>query len=67
VVEVDVDRKRISLSMKLDVEGGACASNRTRENRFEGAARGQTPRRAPEQPVQSAMGSAFAKLQSLKK
>ncbi len=67
VVEVDVDRKRISLSMKLDVEGGASPSNRPRENRFEGAARGQTPRRVPEVPVQSAMGSAFAKLQSLKK
>ncbi len=67
VVEVDVDRQRISLSMKLDVDGGASASNRPRENRFEGAARAQAPRRAPELPVQSAMGSAFAKLQSLKK
>jgi uncharacterized protein len=71
VVEVDVERKRISLSMKLDAAspGGASAQNRPRENRFEGAGRahqGQS-RRQPEVPVQSAMGSAFAKLQSLKK
>ncbi len=68
VVEVDVERKRISLSMKLDVEN---AAHRPRENRFEGAARGQTPRRGPELAVPSvmgsAMGSAFARLQGLKK
>ena len=67
VVEVDVDRQRISLSMKLDVPAQGGDSGRPRENRFEGAARGQAPRRAPELAVQSAMGSAFAKLQSLKK
>ncbi len=68
VVEVDVERKRIGLSMKLDVEN---AAHRPRENRFEGAARGQTPRRGPELAVPSvmgsAMGSAFARLQGLKK
>ena len=67
VVEVDVERKRISLSMKLDVEGAGGASNRPRENRFEGAARGQTSKRGAEVTVQSAMGSAFAKLQALKR
>ncbi len=67
VVEVDVERQRISLSMKLDVDAGAAGTNRPHENRFEGAGRGQTPRRGPDVVVQSAMGSAFAKLQALKK
>ena len=67
VVEVDVERQRISLSMKLDVDAGAAGTKRPRENRFEGAGRGQTPRRGPDVVVQSAMGSAFAKLQALKK
>ncbi|MEI8324099.1 MAG: Tex family protein [Betaproteobacteria bacterium] len=67
VVDVDVERKRISLSMKLDSPTQAGDLGRARENCFEGAARSQLPRRAPELAVQSAMGSAFAKLQSLKK
>ncbi|MEO5795262.1 MAG: Tex family protein [Rhodoferax sp.] len=62
VVEVDVARKRIALSMKL---GEATARrDAPRDNRFEGAARGQQqPRRNDGPPAQSAMASAFAKLQ----
>ena len=63
VVEVDVARKRIALSMKL----GEAPSRRDgpRENRFEGAGRGQ---RAPlNQPPATAMAGAFAKLQGLRK
>jgi protein Tex len=60
VMEVDVERKRIGLSMKLDAA--------PRDNRFEGAGRGyaQPQRRAPEPAQQSAMASAFAKLQQAK-
>ena len=72
VMEVDVSRNRISLTMKLDAaparRDGPC------DNRFEGAARGQQarggyaqPQRRNDAPAQSAMASAFAKLQSLKK
>jgi len=63
VLEVDPVRKRISLTMKL----GAPAGRRDgpRENRFEGAGRGQ---RAPGNPaIGSAMQGAFAKLQGLRK
>ncbi|NMM79628.1 RNA-binding transcriptional accessory protein [Acidovorax sp. SRB_14] len=61
VLEVDVLRKRISLTMKLGQAsarpgGGA-------PNRFEGAGRQQQPRRASEAPQQSSMAAAFAKLQ----
>jgi protein Tex len=68
VMEVDVARKRIGLSMKLGEapraggdRGGASG------NRFEGAGRQhQAPRRANEPAPQSAMASAFAKLQAAK-
>jgi len=62
VVEVDVERKRIGLSMKL----GEAPPRRDgpRDNRFEGAGRGQrTAHRGPSAPAAStAMASAFAKL-----
>ncbi len=63
VMEVDVARKRIGLSMKL---GDAPARrDGPRENRYEGAGRGQ---RQPAQPPQNtAMAGAFAKLGSLRK
>jgi len=63
VMEVDVARKRIGLSMKL---GDAPARrDGPRDNRFEGAGRGQ---RAPQNaPANTAMAGAFAKLQSLRK
>ncbi len=60
VLEVDVARKRISLTMKLDA--APARRDGPRENRFEGAGRGQQPRRANEPAPQSAMASAFAKL-----
>jgi uncharacterized protein len=72
VLEVDVPRKRISLTMKLDAaparkDGGA------RDNRFEHAGRDNRQRgaggyaSAPTAGQGSAMASAFAKLQGLKK
>ena len=63
VMEVDVARKRIGLSMKL---GDAPARrDGPRDNRFEGAGRGQ---RAPQNaPANTAMAGAFAKLQGLRK
>ena len=63
VLEVDVARKRISLSMKLDA--APARKDGPRENRFEGAGRGyaQPARRGNEAAAPSAMASAFAKLQ----
>ncbi|MDP3827348.1 MAG: S1 RNA-binding domain-containing protein, partial [Polaromonas sp.] len=77
VTEVDVARKRIALTMKLDAaparqgrEGGP------RDNRFEGARPGQNPGRggnfggqgrAPQPATSTAMESAFSKLAALKK
>ena len=68
VMEVDVARKRIGLSMKLD----AAPSRRDgpRDNRFEGAGRGQQQqgsRRDNAPPAAGQMASAFAKLQGLRK
>jgi uncharacterized protein len=66
VVEVDVARKRIALSMRLDVT--PARREGVRENRFESAGRGfKAPGRAHENAHPNAMASAFAKLQSLKK
>jgi protein Tex len=69
VMEVDVARKRIALSMKLDA--APARSDGPRENRFEsargqGAGRGgfSAPQRAPQE---TAMGGAFAKLQRMRK
>jgi protein Tex len=68
VMEIDVARKRIALSMKLDT--APARSDGPRENRFEsargpGAGRGgfNAPQRAPHE---TAMGGAFAKLQGLR-
>ncbi|MDE2607621.1 MAG: RNA-binding transcriptional accessory protein [Burkholderiales bacterium] len=63
VLEVDPVRKRISLTMKLGTPAGR--RDGPRENRFEGAGRGQ---RATNNPaIGSAMQGAFAKLQGLRK
>jgi protein Tex len=69
VMEVDVARKRIALSMKL--EAAPARKDGPRENRFEssrgqGAGRGgfNTPHPAPQG---TAMGDAFSKLQGLRK
>ncbi len=71
VVEVDVARKRIGLTMKL----GEKPAQRGEQgnNRFEGAGRGQQQRghgnhgNQPAVQAPSAMASAFSKLQALRK
>ncbi|MFM2342417.1 MAG: hypothetical protein RLZZ592_2070, partial [Pseudomonadota bacterium] len=64
VLEVDVARKRISLTMKLDApaqKGGG--AERGADNRFRPAARGeQGGRGAQASASQNAMAAAFAKL-----
>lgn len=69
VLEVDAARKRISLSMKPEGSGGE-RGGAGRGNRFDGAGRDgryAQPARAgaarPQAPQQSAMASAFARLQ----
>ncbi len=62
VLEVDVERKRISLSMKLDA--APPRRDGPRDNRFAAPQRQQAPvRRREEASAPSAMASAFAKLQ----
>ena len=67
VMEVDVDRKRIGLSMKLGDAPPRQGGDRgaPQGNRFESAGRSQQQpqRRTPEPAQPSAMASAFAKLQ----
>ncbi len=71
VLEVDVARKRISLTMKLDA--APARRDGPRDNRFEHAGRDNRARGGggytapPQAPQGSAMASAFAKLQGLKK
>ncbi|WP_342617654.1 Tex family protein [Rhodoferax sp. GW822-FHT02A01] len=65
VVEVDVARKRIALTMKLGAAPARSASDRAGDNRYQGPARGerqQGSRRDEGFGGQSAMASAFAKL-----
>ena len=64
VVEVDLARKRIALTMKLDAPTGAARNGGAGDNRFRPAGRGEQPRgRAPEPAAGGAMAAAFAKLQ----
>jgi uncharacterized protein len=64
VLEVDLARKRVSLTMKLDAPVGAARNAAGSDNKFRPAARGEQPRgRAPEPAGQSAMAAAFSKLQ----
>jgi uncharacterized protein len=65
VLEVDVARKRIGLSMKLGDAPGRNA--KAGHNRFEGPARGQRAPRRDEPAATTAMAGAFAKLQGLRK
>jgi len=65
VMEVDVARKRIGLSMKLDA--APPRRDGPRDNRFEGAGRGHQPRRDNSPQPAGQMASAFAKLQGLRK
>jgi protein Tex len=72
VVEVDVARKRIGLTMKLGEKPAQRDEQRHNggQNRFEGAGRGQQQRGNNNQPAAqppSAMASAFSKLQALRK
>ncbi|WP_444833759.1 Tex family protein [Aquabacterium sp.] len=69
VIEVDLARQRISLTMKLDAPTGQKAAGGARDNSFKPAARnerssgGGAGRGAPQRQGQSAMAAAFAKLQ----
>lgn len=65
VLEVDTARKRISLTMKLGAP--VARPGGPRENRFEGAGRGQRAASSGNPPVGGAMAGAFAKLQGLRK
>ncbi|MGV0960794.1 MAG: Tex family protein [Limnohabitans sp.] len=74
VLEVDVVRKRISLTMKLDAAPARQGQDGRgpRDNKFEGAGRENRQRggggyTSPPAAAGSAMASAFAKLQTLKK
>jgi protein Tex len=72
VMEVDVARKRISLSMRLDATPARREAGAPRDNRFEPARQaprgGQgTPRGTAQPAPASAMASAFAKLQRMGK
>ena len=60
VVEVDVARKRIALTMKI----GAAPARQAGDNRYQSAGRGERQRRGQEAAVgaNTAMASAFAKL-----
>jgi uncharacterized protein len=64
VQEVDLARKRISLTMKLDAPTGA-ARQPGADNSFRPAGRNEQPRgRASEAATGGALAAAFAKLQS---
>ncbi len=68
VVEVDVARKRIALTMKIGAAPARQGGDRSGDNRYQGAARGQTQysgqpaRQGGASMGSSAMASAFAKL-----
>ena len=64
VLEVDVARKRISLTMKLDAK--APRRDGPRDNRFEGAQRGQRAPSTSNPQLNTAMAGAFAKLSQRK-
>ena len=61
VVEVDLARKRIALTMKLDTAVPAPGAAKG-DNRFQPAARGQQPRPGAQPAAQGAMAAAFSKL-----
>lgn len=71
VVDVDVARKRIGLTMKLDAPTGVRSERREGGNRFEPAGKSHAASRAghrhSEPTSGGAMASAFAKLQGLKR
>ncbi len=59
VQEVDLLRKRISLTMKLDAPAPRAGGD---DNKFKAPARGEHARRAPEPAALGAMAAAFSKL-----
>jgi uncharacterized protein len=61
VLEVDLARKRIALTMKLDAKPAAPGG--AGDNRYRAAGRGERPSRAAAPAAQGAMAAAFAKLQ----
>ena len=61
VLEVDLARKRVSLTMKLDAPVGAARAAGA-DNKFRPAGRQDQRGRAPEPAGQSAMAAAFSKL-----
>ena len=64
VVEVDVARKRIALTMKLGAAPARQGGDRAGDNRYQGPARGERPQGRQDTGFSgnSAMASAFAKL-----
>ncbi|HEY1229928.1 MAG TPA: S1 RNA-binding domain-containing protein, partial [Ramlibacter sp.] len=72
VLEVDVARKRISLTMKLDASSTGSGQARgprrdaPRDNRYQGAQRGQRAPSNSNPQLNTAMAGAFAKLSQRK-
>ena len=65
VLEVDIARKRISLTMKLDAAPQQRGAGKAADNSYRPAGRGERPRGAapaPQAPAGGAMAAAFAKL-----
>ena len=60
VLEVDLARQRISLTMKLDAPAAQAMAV---DNRYRPAGRGERARAAPSMAAPGAMAAAFAKLQ----
>ena len=63
VLEVDLPRKRISLTMRLDAAAPARGAGRAGDNRYQPPGRGERRPAAQPQP-QGAMAAAFAKLKA---
>ncbi|MCA0243638.1 MAG: RNA-binding transcriptional accessory protein [Proteobacteria bacterium] len=63
VVEVDLARKRIALTMKLDAPAPAKADRERGDNRFRPAERGERARGGAPAAATGAMAAAFARLQ----
>ncbi len=69
VLEVDLPRRRIALTMRLDAQPGQAPSGRSAGGAGNGAgngAGGARVRARPAEPAATAMASAFAKLQGLR-
>jgi uncharacterized protein len=60
VVDVDIKRKRIGLSMRKDGDGGASRGGPRDNGGGKPAPRSPAPQRQPERPAQGAFGAALA-------